>query len=57
MADTRVLKTRFGPLDFSQNKTHIVDYLAYTRQQLAVIRDTRLFKQLNYPAWWTVGRN
>jgi dihydropteroate synthase len=33
-----------------------VDYLAYTRQQLAVIRDTGLFKQLNYPVLIPIPR-
>lgn len=33
-----------------------VDYLAYTRQQLAIIRDTPLFKQLNYPVLIPIPR-
>jgi len=33
-----------------------VDYQAYTRQQLAVIRDTGLFKQLNYPVLIPIPR-
>lgn len=33
-----------------------VDYLAYTRQQLAVIRDTRLLQQLNYPVLIPIPR-
>lgn len=33
-----------------------VDYQAYTRQQLAVIRDTPLLKQLNYPVLIPIPR-